>query len=112
MIKKKIHFIGTLTYCSSCAFYMAVGTLFAHGIPTDCYKTEILCFEIISHVNGKKTQYLLICCINERFGLVRAGIVGAVGKTSAFRPQGAQFDSRLCRDLNICATFFPAFFPG
>ena len=29
-----------------------------------------------------------------------AGMVGAVGKISAFRPQGPQFDSRLCRDLN------------
>ena len=29
-----------------------------------------------------------------------AGMVGAVGKISAFRPQGPQFDPRLCRDLN------------
>ena len=26
----------------------------------------------------------------------------------AFRPQTPQFDPRLCRDLNICATFFSA----
>ena len=37
-----------------------------------------------------------------------AGVVSAVGKIYAFRPQGPQFDSRLCRDLNICVTFFPA----
>ena len=30
----------------------------------------------------------------------RAGVIGAVGKISAFRPQGSQFD--------ICATFFSA----
>ena len=29
-----------------------------------------------------------------------AGMVGAVGKITAFRPHGPQFDSRLCRDLN------------
>ena len=29
-----------------------------------------------------------------------AGVVGAVGKISALRPQGPQFDPRLCRDLN------------
>ena len=32
-----------------------------------------------------------------------SSVVGAVGKISAFRPQGPQFDSRLCRDLKICA---------
>ena len=35
-------------------------------------------------------------------------VVGAVGKISAFRPQGPQFETRLCRDLNLCATFFSA----
>ena len=40
--------------------------------------------------------------------LIWAGMVGAVGKISAFRPQGPLFDSRLCRDSNICATFFSA----
>ena len=34
------------------------------------------------------------------------GLVGAVGKISAFRPQGPQFDPLLCRNLNICVTFF------
>ena len=29
-----------------------------------------------------------------------AGAVGTVGKISAFRPQGPQFDPRLCQDLN------------
>ena len=33
-------------------------------------------------------------------------MVGAVGKISAFQPQGPQFDPRLCQDLNICQTFF------
>ena len=31
--------------------------------------------------------------------------IGIVGKTSAFQPQGPQFDSQLCQDLNICAIF-------
>ena len=31
-----------------------------------------------------------------------AGMVGAVGKISAFRPQGLQFDPG-----SVCATFFP-----
>ena len=31
---------------------------------------------------------------------VKAGMVGAVGKISAFRAQGPRFDPRLCRDLN------------
>ena len=35
-----------------------------------------------------------------------AGVVGAVGKMSAFRPQGSQFD--LCRDSKIIVTFFSA----
>ena len=30
----------------------------------------------------------------------RVGVVGAVGKIPVFRPQGPQFDLRLCRDLN------------
>ena len=30
----------------------------------------------------------------------------AVGKISAFQPQGPQFDPWLCRDLNPCSTFF------
>ena len=35
-------------------------------------------------------------------------MVGAIGKLSATQPQGPQFDPQLCRDFNICATFFPA----
>ena len=31
---------------------------------------------------------------------------GAVGKISAYRPQGHQFDCRLCRDLNLYVTSF------
>ena len=38
-----------------------------------------------------------------------AGVVGAVGKISTFRPQGPRFDPNLFRDLNICATFFSAY---
>ena len=34
-------------------------------------------------------------------------MVGAVGKISAFRTQGPQFDPRLFLDINICATSFP-----
>ena len=30
----------------------------------------------------------------------KAGMVGAVGKISAFQPQGPQFDPLLCQDLN------------
>ena len=30
----------------------------------------------------------------------RAGVVGAVDKISAFRPQGSQFDPWFCQDLN------------
>ena len=37
-----------------------------------------------------------------------ASIIGAVGKISAFRLQGPQFDSWFFPDLNICATFFSA----
>ena len=37
-----------------------------------------------------------------------AGVVGAVGKISNFWPQGSRFVPRLCRDSNICATFFPS----
>ena len=33
-------------------------------------------------------------------GLDGAGLIGAIGKISAFRSQGSQFDPRLCRDLN------------
>ena len=36
-----------------------------------------------------------------------AGVVGAVRRIFAVRPQSPQFDPRLCRDFNICATFFP-----
>ena len=36
-----------------------------------------------------------------------AGVVGTVGKISALRPQGPQFDFRLCQDLNIYVTSFP-----
>ena len=41
------------------------------------------------------------------YNFVRAGIGGAVGKISAFRPQGPQFDPRLYQDLNIFVTSFP-----
>ena len=40
--------------------------------------------------------------------LRKADVVGAVGKVSAFRPQGPQFDPRLCQDSKICAIFFSA----
>ena len=33
---------------------------------------------------------------------------GAVGKISTFQQQGPRFDPRICRDLNICVTFFTA----
>ena len=42
------------------------------------------------------------------YGKNRAGVVGAIGKISVFRPQGPRFDPRLCQDSNICATFFSA----
>mgnify|MGYP001793706266 CR=1 FL=1 len=35
-------------------------------------------------------------------------MVGAVGKVSAFQPQGPQFDPPLCQDLSICRIFFSA----
>ena len=39
-------------------------------------------------------------------GSERAGVVGAIDKIFAFRPQGPRLDSLLFGDLNVCATFF------
>ena len=34
------------------------------------------------------------------------GVVEALGNIFAFGPQAPQFDPRLCRDWNVCATLF------
>ena len=63
------------------------------------YWSFILRMEISSFSNEEKitrcdyTRLLYVC------------VVGAIGKISAFRPQGPRYDSRLCRDSNICVTF-------
>ena len=53
----------------------------------------------------------LVILFLQRHLFTRAGMVGAVFKISAFWPEGPQFDPSPIRDLNICATFFPAILP-
>ena len=44
--------------------------------------------------------YKLNIILNAYITNKRAGAVGAVGKISAFQPQGPQFEPRLYQDLN------------
>ena len=50
----------------------------------------------------------IIIANKPKYETYRAGVVGAVGKISAFQLQGSRIDPRLSRDLNICASFFSA----
>ena len=58
-------------------------------------------WDLIFQPSNFFTKYKLVFIIFDRsVSKYRAGMVGAVGKISAFRPQGPQLDPRLCRDLN------------
>ena len=46
-------------------------------------------------------------CLGKEISFKRKGsLVSAVDKISAFQSQGPGLDSRLCLNLDICATFF------
>ena len=56
----------------------------------DRRRSRILMFIVVHFIFFLSCQYLFLW----------AGAVCAVGKISAFQPQGPQFDPRLCQDLN------------
>ena len=56
----------------------------------------------------ERVNFAILLALLLSYILSWAGMVGAVGKISAFRPQDPQFDPRLCRDLNWLVRFsFP-----